>query len=242
MKSEKEKLIKKLYEGCKDIKVDKSNDFKCETPIAKVIKICEENKKEIEKQIKRSLVFDECIYKLQEEKDQLQKRFNDYQDRKIKENADLIKRLDIADKKLTVFSRELEQANKENERLREINHELAKEHKIIGQDLYAEIKDYREEKEKLKQQLEIDKNQINYFIEENEKLKTQIKQLEDFIKSDDEIDYINHEYTYKLKKILQDIKTLVTTDYIQNKKQLVQNYDCLDNFMQKIEDKCGEVL
>ena len=41
---------------------------------------------------------------------------------------------------------------------------------------------------------------------------------------------------------LQDIKTLVTTDYIQIKRQLVQNYDCLDNFMQKIEDKCGDVL
>lgn len=41
---------------------------------------------------------------------------------------------------------------------------------------------------------------------------------------------------------LQEIKTLVTTDYIQIKRQLVQNYDCLDNFMQKIEDKCGEVL
>lgn len=46
----------------------------------------------------------------------------------------------------------------------------------------------------------------------------------------------------KLINTLQDIKTLVTTDYIQSKRQLVQNYDCLDNFMQKIEDKCGEVL
>ena len=59
------------------------------------------------------------IYKLQEEKEQLQKRFNDYKDRKIEENASLLKKLDIADKKLTVFSRELEQANKENERLKE---------------------------------------------------------------------------------------------------------------------------
>ena len=46
----------------------------------------------------------------------------------------------------------------------------------------------------------------------------------------------------ELEDILQDIKILVTTDYIQIKRQLVQNYDCLDNFMQKIEDKCGEVL
>jgi hypothetical protein len=45
----------------------------------------------------------------------------------------------------------------------------------------------------------------------------------------------------KYKQILQDIKKLVTTDYIQIKRQLVQNYDLLDNFMQKIEDKCNEV-
>lgn len=45
----------------------------------------------------------------------------------------------------------------------------------------------------------------------------------------------------KLKTVIQDIKQLVSTDYIKNKKQLVQNYDCLDNFMQKIEDKCNEV-
>ena len=55
----------------------------------------------------------------------------------------------------------------------------------------------------------------------------------------------NNCYYKQLKRtqnVLQEIKTLVTSDYIQNKKQLVQNYDCLDNFMQKIEDKCGEVL
>lgn len=46
----------------------------------------------------------------------------------------------------------------------------------------------------------------------------------------------------RTQNALQEIKTLVTTDYIQIKRQLVQNYDCLDNFMQKIEDKCGEAL
>ena len=65
----------------------------------------------------------ECEFKyidaLKEENEQLQKRFNDYQDRKIEENANLMKKLDIADKKLTVFSRELEQANKENEKLKQ---------------------------------------------------------------------------------------------------------------------------
>ena len=43
---------------------------------------------------------------------------------------------------------------------------------------------------------------------ENEQLKEEIKKLEDFIKSDGEIDYINHEYTYKLKQTLQEIKTI----------------------------------
>lgn len=55
----------------------------------------------------------------------------------------------------------------------------------------------------------------------------------------------NNCYYKQLKRTqnaLQNIKTLVTTDYIQIKRQLVQNYDCLDNFMQKIEDKCSEVL
>ena len=46
----------------------------------------------------------------------------------------------------------------------------------------------------------------------------------------------------RTQNALQGIKTLVTIDYIQIKKQLVQNYDCLDNFMQKIEDKCNEVI
>ena len=45
----------------------------------------------------------------------------------------------------------------------------------------------------------------------------------------------------KILQILSEIKQLVSTDYIKTKKQLVQNYDCLDNFMQKIEDKCNEV-
>ena len=46
----------------------------------------------------------------------------------------------------------------------------------------------------------------------------------------------------KLTNALQEIKTLVTKHYLQNKKQLVQNYDCLDNFMKKIEEKCNEVI
>ena len=45
--------------------------------------------------------------------------------------------------------------------------------------------------------------------EENEKQKEQIKQLEDFIKSDGEIDYINHEYTYKLQQENEELKELI---------------------------------
>lgn len=106
----------------------------------------------------------------------------------------------------------------------------------------------KEENVKLKQQLEIDKNQINYFIEENEKLKTQYncyacgncKGKEDYINLEKHHVELRKQFD-KYHNALQDIKTLVTTDYIQIKKQLVQNYDCLDNFMQKIEDKCNEV-
>jgi predicted RNase H-like nuclease (RuvC/YqgF family) len=86
------------------------------------------------------------IYKLKEEKEQLQKRFNDYQDKKIEENANLIKRLDIADKKLTVFSRELEQANKENEKLKQYLLNIAMIIEELEQQ-YDDIKDFTEIKE-----------------------------------------------------------------------------------------------
>ena len=48
--------------------------------------------------------------------------------------------------------------------------------------------------------------QLKRLQEENEKQKEQIKQLEDFIKSDGEIDHINHEYTYKLQKENEELK------------------------------------
>jgi len=56
--------------------------------------------------------------------------------------------------------------------------------------------------------LECEFKYIDALKEENEKQKEQIKQLEDFIKSDGEIDHINHEYTYKLKKVLQEVKSI----------------------------------
>lgn len=48
--------------------------------------------------------------------------------------------------------------------------------------------------------------QVAWLEPENDRLKAEIKQLEDFIKSDGEIDHINHEYTYKLKQTLQEIR------------------------------------
>ena len=54
--------------------------------------------------------------------------------------------------------------------------------------------------------------------------------------------YEDYKQLKRTQNALQDIKILVSTDYIKTKKQLVQNYDCLDNFMQKIEDKCGKML
>lgn len=48
----------------------------------------------------------------------------------------------------------------------------------------------------------------NRLKKENEKQKELIKQLEDFIKTDGEIDHINHEYTYKLQKENEGLKSL----------------------------------
>lgn len=91
--------------------------------------------------------------------------------------------------------------------------------------------------------------QIKRLNKENEQLKevTAKRLIEEgiFISTLDKLRKIIDEKLEKENKLtntLQGIKTLVTTDYIQTKKQLVQNYDCLDNFMQKIENKCGEVL
>ena len=68
--------------------------------------------------------------------------------------------------------------------------------------------------------LECEFKYIDALKEENEKQKEQIKQLEDFIKSDGEIDHINHEYTYKLKqeneklkKTLQELEDLSLKTY-----------------------------
>lgn len=52
---------------------------------------------------------------------------------------------------------------------------------------------------------------------ENEKQKELIKQLEDFIKSDGEIDHINHEYTYKLQKENEELK------------EKIESYNCNAN-------------
>lgn len=91
--------------------------------------------------------------------------------------------------------------------------------------------------------------QLKQVKKENEQLKEiAAKQLIDkgvFINTLDKLRKIIDEKLEKENKLtnaLQEIKTLVTKHYIQNKRQLVQNYDCLDNFIQKIEEKCEEVL
>lgn len=91
--------------------------------------------------------------------------------------------------------------------------------------------------------------QLKQVEKENEQLKeVAAKRLIEkgvFISTLDKLRKIIDEKLEKENKLintLQDIKTLVTTDYIQIKRQLVQNYDLLDNFMQKIEDKCSEVI
>lgn len=89
--------------------------------------------------------------------------------------------------------------------------------------------------------LECEFKYIDALKEENARLK---KIKDDFFKQAE----ISHQAVQDKNKIIQkletvilEIKQLVSTDYIKTKKQLVQNYDCLDNFMQKIEDKCNEV-
>lgn len=62
--------------------------------------------------------------------------------------------------------------------------------------------------EELRDELTELKLKFNELKKEKEKQKEQIKQLEDFIKSSGEIAHINHEYTYKLKKILQEVKSI----------------------------------
>lgn len=61
---------------------------------------------------------------------------------------------------------------------------LKKEVKQIGSDFIKKgdyARELEQENENLKQQLEIDKNQINYFIEESERLKEENKTLEQFL-------------------------------------------------------------
>ena len=79
--------------------------------------------------------------------------------------------------------------------------------------------------------------QLKRLQAENEELKAQIEQLEDFIKSDGEIDHINHEYTYKLKKALEEIREIAKIAFI------VCDDECGNaNKFAEIQDKINEVL
>lgn len=107
---------------------------------------------------------------------------------------------------------------------------------------YKQLKRTQKEIEKYSAINEQETKDYAELKKENEQLKEENKHYKQIAQhhGDMSIKYTNK--CAKYKQILQDIKTLVTTDYIQIKRQLVQNYDCLDNFMQKIEEKCGEVM
>lgn len=136
--------------------------------------------------------------------------------------------------------------------LKQENEKLKKEVKQIGSSFIKKGDYARVLEQKIEKYSAINEQETKDYAElkkENEQLKeVAAKRLIEegvFINTLDKLRKIIDEKLEKENKLintLQDIKTLVTTDYIQIKKQLVQNYDCLDNFMQKIEDKCGEVL
>ena len=80
-------------------------------------------------------------------------------------------------------------------KLIKINNELAEEHKTIGQDLYAEIKNYRKEKENLK--------------EENKELKKRCEEWAwDSVKLQAQIDSKDYQLN-KYKEILKDIRDII---------------------------------
>lgn len=87
--------------------------------------------------------------------------------------------------------------------------------------------------------LQVYKDEIDRLKQDNERLKIKNKQLEDFIKSDGEIDYINHEYTYKLRKALEEIRGIATQRFVSG---LNEEADAYNNDMQRIETKINEVL
>jgi thiamine biosynthesis lipoprotein ApbE len=82
---------------------------------------------------------------------------------------------------------------------------------------------------------QMSENEANEIIAElkaeNDRQKEKIKQLEVFIKSDSEIDHINHEYTYKLKQTLQEIKKICKNSHTSASEDY---YRTADKIMQKI--------
>lgn len=91
---------------------------------------------------------------------------------------------DFCVKNKDCYFKQLKRLEKENEKLRKINYELAKEHKTIGQDLYAEIKNYREENEKLKIYIESNKQEVEQaedVVMENAQLLQKLEKIKEHI-------------------------------------------------------------
>ena len=97
---------------------------------------------------------------------------------------------------------------------------------------YKQYLRLKQENEELKKQLEIDKNQINYFIEENEKLKKRCEEL------DKMTDIFSARLANKYKQALEEIKNLAELEMMldENSKAFYPTN------IKRILDKINEVL
>ena len=126
---------------------------------------------------------------------------------------------------IDLLEKKCDRLEQENEKLRKINQELAEEHKTIGQDLYAEIKDYRKEKEKLK--------------EENAELKQKYERLI----TNSRLECLNCEYKYatEYKSALEEIKGNIQ-DWLNSPWFCFNCRNNMDERLTEILNKIREVI
>ena len=98
------------------------------------------------------------------------------------------------------------------------------------------------ERDSALQELALANSELKRLQAENEELKEQIKQLEDFIKSDGEIDHINHEYTYKLKQENEELKKrqITKNGFICDCEQNVKYRQALEEIRELMQENCNQ--
>ena len=135
--------------------------------------------------------------------------------------------------------KQLKRLEQENEELRQVRKDLPdiQSPYVV---LYRQIK---AENEKLKKQLEIDKNQINYFIEENEKLKQQIDQWKSAFSLDTKMlehtENAEEKYQQALEEIREINKWFFDMNYGFDEQGISED---VKNIAHEIQDKINEVL